>query len=400
MSDLESRLFEPEGPALPAHLYVHVPFCASKCAYCDFFSLIPEDEDLVRIVFRGIDSEVMQWSGASFPGVLDTVYFGGGTPSLVAERVASTLDFVREHLPIRTGAEITVEANPDSVSAELLASLVSSGVTRLSLGVQSFDDAVLRFLGRRHDAIGAWRAARMIERSGLLFAIDLMCGVPGQTAASWASTLDRAVQSGARHLSVYPLSVEEGTPLGVAVSTGLAEEPDPDVAADMMLQAEATLAEAGFERYEVANYAMSAGDRSAHNSAYWTGSPYIGVGPGAHGMLDGPTARAIGMAPTESSAERVRYGQACDLDEWLLGRGTEIEELTRAEARREDVMLGLRLTRGVTDELAESAGVTAVLEALGDEGLLARDAGRWRTTHKGWLLGNEVFSRVWNADTP
>jgi oxygen-independent coproporphyrinogen-3 oxidase len=206
-------------------------------------------------------------------------------------------------------------------------------------------------------------------------------------------------------VSVYPLTIEEGTPLSVAVGGGLVGEPDPDVAADMMLLAANVLGYHALGRYEVANYAEDREHESRHNTAYWTGRAYMGVGPGAHGMLDAATARAVGMLDlgTEGVA-RVRYGNAPSIDDWLVGKGDTLETLTAEEVAREDVMLGLRLTRGVPVGQVQRARLSAVLESLATNGLteLVEPPGaggpRWRTTERGWLLGNQVFERVWSGE--
>jgi oxygen-independent coproporphyrinogen-3 oxidase len=264
------------------------------------------------------------------------------------------------------------------------------------VGVQSLDDHVLGVLGRRHDAEAALRACRYVIEAGMVLSVDLICGVPGQSAASWSDTVTRAATTGAHHASVYPLSIEEGTPLAAAVSTDLLEEPDSDVAAEMMLLAEQALGYYGLARYEVANYAESETYRSVHNLAYWTGHPYMGIGPGAHGMLDVATAVAAGLVRGDvGDAARVRYGNAPGVDEWLTGHGDTLELLNAEEVAREDVMLGLRLTRGVPDGQVTGAGVTPVLEGLERDGLVEHVDGYWRTTQRGWLLGNEVFGRVW-----
>lgn len=391
------------GPSLPAHLYIHVPFCASKCAYCDFASVSGASDDIVRAVFTGIRTQVRRWAVTGLSGVLDTVYVGGGTPSRYPEEVIRVLDYAREHLAVRDGAEITIEANPDSMDFDVARACATAGVTRVSIGVQSFDDGVLRVLGRRHDSQAAWDACRAVRSAGLDLAVDLICGVPGQTITSWSETLARAVATGAHHVSVYPLSVEDGTSLQVAIGTGLLDEPDPDLAAEMMILAEATLGYHSLSRYEVANYAEGSEYESRHNTAYWSGRQYIGVGPGAHGMLDATTARVVGMLDIgDSTTERVRYGNAGDIDEWLVGHGDTSEMLTAEEVAREDVMLGMRLVRGVPWSRAHDAGLGEIMESLAADDLVelvsdavSKPGPNWRTTQRGWLLGNQVFSRIW-----
>ncbi|NTU70207.1 MAG: radical SAM family heme chaperone HemW [Coriobacteriia bacterium] len=394
-----------DGPTLPAHFYIHIPFCASKCSYCDFASVARPSEDVVRGVFSGIRSQLRRWSLASLDGVVDTVYFGGGTPSRYPEQVTRVLAYMREHISVRSGAEITVEANPDSLDAESVGVFAAAGVTRISVGAQSFDDSVLRVLGRRHDTQAAWDACRAVQDAGLDLSVDLICGVPGQSVTSWSESLARALQTGAGHASIYPLSVEEGTPLAVAIDTGLLDEPDPDMAAEMMVMAESALGYLGLSRYEVANYAEDDEHRSRHNLAYWTGRTYAGIGPAAHGMLDVETARTVGLLDFGATdVARVRYANANNTEEWLVGQGDSVETLTAAQVAREDVMLGLRLVRGVPAEQVEAAGLAGVLTALADDGLVelvnddsSRPGPHWRTTQRGWLLGNQVFSRVWLA---
>lgn len=386
------------GPRLPSHLYVHVPFCRSRCAYCDFHTAPAPPADLVAAVYGGLESELTQWAAAGLPGVVETVYVGGGTPSAWPAPTASLIHHVREMFVLHPGAEITVEANPDSLDDTVASVFAEAGVTRVSVGAQSFDDDVLRLLGRRHDADAAGRSCEAVARAGMDLSLDLICGIPGQTMGSWLESLATAAITGAKHVSVYPLSLEEGTSLALAVSAGLTPEPDPDMAADMMIAAEEALSAVELVRYEVANYAVP-GFESRHNLAYWTGGTYLGVGPAAHGMLDGVTARMLGMLDeAAASPARVRYMHAAEADRWLTGRGDRVETLSAGEAAREDVMLGLRLTKGVARADVDAAGLEGVAEDLARDGLVELAGGRWRTTRRGWLLGNEVFGRVWAGE--
>jgi oxygen-independent coproporphyrinogen III oxidase len=399
MSDSDTGLGELLCGRLPSHFYVHVPFCASKCGYCDFASVSDAPENIVRAVFTGIRTQLTRWSLTGLPGVVETVYFGGGTPTCHPGEVLRLLGHVREHFTVHLDAEITVEANPDSLTQEMVRDFGAAGVTRISVGVQSLDDRVLRILGRRHDAQSAMRACRAVIDAGVELSVDLICGVPGQSMTSWSETLERAVSTGARHMSVYPLTIEDDTPLQVAISAGLLDEPDPDMAAEMMILAEAMLGYHGLGRYEVANYAETRANESRHNTAYWTGRPYIGVGPGAHGMLDPEVARVIGLiSAQDADVTRVRYANAASIDDWLVGAGDSHELLSAGDTAREDVMLGLRLVRGVAAELVSAAGLVDVLKALAEDGLVELVDGRWRTTQRGWLLGNVVFGRVWAGE--
>jgi putative oxygen-independent coproporphyrinogen III oxidase len=395
-----------DQPSLPGHIYLHVPFCRSKCAYCDFASVEAPSSRLTIAVFRALEAEVRQWGRASLPGVVETVYVGGGTPSLYADQVARLLRRVSMELPLRDGVEVTVEANPDSIDETGLSRIVGAGANRISVGVQTLDDAELQLLGRVHSAWQAREALRIARGLFSEVSADLICGIPGQTLDSWLTTVAEVAASGVTHVSVYPLVVEEGTRLERLVSDGRLREPDPDVQAEMMLAAEGILERAGLARYEVANYARP-GSESQHNIGYWTGHQYAGIGPGAHSMYTAATARALGvLAPDGEQAiepgSRVRTWCASGPEAWLAGEGFSSEVLTSEEAAREDVMLGMRLARGVTTADVERNGLQGVFEALTSEGLVVRDgtgrSARWRTTTQGWLLGNEVFGRVWNGE--
>lgn len=395
----------------PVALYVHVPFCVSKCAYCDFYSEVGETRRASQFVDAAL-FEAGHWSHYDLLDDVPTLYIGGGTPTLLGPELVRLVEGLMEAARLRPGAEVTVETNPEVTDAALVASLIDAGVNRFSLGVQSFDDDVLRALGRCHDAEKAREATRVLRAAGVPFSIDLICGVPGQSAASWEATLNEAAACGARHVSVYPLSIEPGTPMAASVDGGSMAEPDPDTAADMMIAAEVVLAVAGMPRYEVASYAQP-GHEARHNLTYWTGGAYLGVGPHAASMLpaeafgrvadgEGWRVPAAGVEP----AARVRFTRMASLEEYLrhpLALPEPLESLSAAQAAREDVMLGLRMTRGVAASQAGSAGVTEVLADLAAQDLvtLEEDAdgtARWRTTQRGWLLGNRVYGAVWNAE--
>jgi oxygen-independent coproporphyrinogen-3 oxidase len=383
------------GPHLPAHIYIHVPFCRAKCSYCDFYSVDETSDDVIKWYVLGVHAEMESWQRSGVTGLVETVYLGGGTPTAIGGEAVRLVALAGRRFPVRPDAEITVEANPDSLGRELLESLAEVGVTRISLGVQSYIPHETAILGRVHTVEQALEAARLVNRAGLELSIDLMCGIPGQTAATWGETLEKAVSSGASHFSVYPLTLESGTPLDVAVGTGLVSPPDEDFSAELMAFAEDYLKAEGIERYETANYAR-VGHECRHNMAYWSGRTYAGLGPAAHGMLDAATAAST-LGVLEEGKVRARVGNVADLQRWESGATPTVEWLDEAQAAREDAMLGLRLTRGIDDRLASRAGVEHVLEALEERGLVAHAGGRWKTTHRGWLLGNEVFSAVWEG---
>ncbi len=396
------------GPRLPAHIYVHVPFCRVKCSYCDFYSETELDGYRIGAFIEALEAQLSQWARLGLPGVLETLYIGGGTPTMIAAGLVGIVREAMEKFPVRANPEVTVEANPDSVTPQLMEALAAGGVNRISMGVQSFVDTELAMLGRLHTVEEAVRACRAVTDAGMGLSVDLICGIPRQTMPTWLVSLEAALTTGADHISVYPLTLEEGTPLYVACDTGLAPTPNVDLTADMMIAAEERLRSAGMERYEVASYARP-GHESRHNIAYWSGRSYIGVGPAAHGMLDAETAAVVGLRKKGAregdkvpDVARVRYAERADLEAWLTGVAPEIETLTAEEVAREDIMLGLRLTRGVPTSQVEAAGLTEVLESLADRGLTERYETRpgqpyWRTTRRGWLLGNEVFGEVWNS---
>ena len=242
------------------------------------------------------------------------------------------------------------------------------------MGVQSFDDAVLETLGRVHDADMARNAIRMAQERFENISIDLMCGIPGQTMESFERSVREAVELGVKHVSVYPLAIEEGTPFGELVDAGKMSEPDDDLQADMMQRAGEILLAAGFHRYEVASYAIP-GFESRHNTAYWTGVPYLGIGRSA-----------VTMRQTSECRERMRDGEVED-------------SLDARQMAAEDLMLGMRMTRGVSDEQVRSASVLlpdvwSAFDELSNRGLVEHSGGRCIPTDAGWLLGNELYGRL------
>ncbi|MHB8761704.1 MAG: radical SAM family heme chaperone HemW [Coriobacteriia bacterium] len=389
-----------ENLTLPRHLYVHVPLCRSRCAYCGFYSAatcsspIPEQD-----VALGLIRQAEAWLRRDLPAAaLDTLYIGGGTPTVLGGGLPLLVASVARSFGLAEDAEVTVEANPDSLDARLVRMLPPAGVTRVSLGVQSFDDEELRALKRPHDAGQAKCCAGEVLSAGLELSVDLMCGIPGQTQESWERSLGCAIGLGCGHVSVYPLSLEEGTQLADQVEAGHVVLPTDEEVASMLEYAAVALASAGLARYEVASFAHS-GRESRHNTAYWTGAEYLGVGPSAHGMLSIRTAEALGVAKATNRTARVRYSVPADVCEGLESDPPlELEHLRADEVLREDAMLGMRMAVGITDELAAMAGATDALSGLEGDELVVHAEGRWTMSPSGWLLGNEVFGRIWLRD--
>lgn len=402
-------------------LYVHVPFCAQKCRYCDFASRSFAPCDLSAALDAYFEQLFARLDAFGKAGALDqirTVYVGGGTPSLAGERLVELARRIRAWC---APVEFTCEANPESLSAELAAALVKVGVTRVSLGVQTLDNTELTAIGRIHDADRALAAISTVKNAGLDVSCDLMCGLPAQTAASWKRTLDGVLAAAPHHVSVYPLTLEEGTPLYRMACRDESLEPDEDFQASCMDVARERLGAAGYHPYEVASYALD-GHECVHNIAYWTGRGYLGLGRSAAGMLDAEDFDClVGLFPdvsTRGDAYRVRLVQRDD-----TATTFDAEYLSQREAAAEDLMLACRMTRGIgPDLLVRSASLVPVdeLSAACDRALElglatwvpddiegntgcvnSKDviAGRVRArlapTHLGWLDGNVLFELFW-----
>ena len=340
-----------------------------------------------------------------------TAYLGGGTPTMLGARSLSSLVLaVCSASPVR---ELSFEANPESLTDEVLGAAAVAGATRVSIGVQSFDDRELRGLGRVHAAGLAFERVAAAVASGLDVSLDLMCGIPFQTPGSWRKSLSRAVELGVGHVSCYPLMIEPDTPLERMCEAGEVPWPSDDTEADDMEAALDVLESAGYSRYEVASYAQP-GKRCQHNIAYWTGVSYLGLGVSAASMLTLPEYEALRAvvsslpAPSDdawrfrltSSDDARAYAQARSLAEL----GFEVEQMTETEAVAEDLMLAARMTDGLPAALQARARhvfgegrVEECFSTLVDSGFLApTTCGSLVPTRKGWLLGNELYGPLWN----
>ena len=371
----------------PLALYVHWPFCVSKCPYCDFNSHVRSsiDQDEWRdALLADLEYEASLLSGRT----LTSIFFGGGTPSLMEPAtVSSIISTARKHWPAAEDLEITLEANPNSVEAARFADLAAAGVNRLSLGLQSFDDASLAFLGRAHSADEGQKALDIAQTHFPRVSFDLIYALPGETEEGWSATLDRALGKGTSHLSLYQLTIEPGTRFASMVAKRELEPLDGDAAASLYeLTAERTEA-AGIPAYEVSNHAR-AGQESRHNLTYWRYGDYAGVGPGAHGRRLGKrTVRHRKPENFLSGIRRNRHGMV------------EEERLSSTEAADEALVMGLRLSEGVdTQALADRFGKPVVAEIAVDRlvasGHLERSENRLRTTPTGRLLLDRVLSEI------
>ncbi len=398
------------GVAGVGALYLHVPFCARKCAYCDFASWATAAGSPLMDAY--VSALAAQLDEAAALGLLEgceTAYLGGGTPSLLGpEALGRLVGAVRRVAP--DVGELTCEANPDSLTDEVIAAAREAGATRLSVGVQSLADDELAELGRLHDAACARERVAAAVGSGLDVSVDLMCAIPHQTDASWAATLRGAAELGVCHVSVYPLQIEEGTPLGERWADTDPSWNDPDVQAARMEQAQAQLEGCGLRRYEVASYA-AAGKACRHNIAYWTGTPYLGLGTKASSMLNleqylrlAQVCPRLPNPPSDTARVRLTVEtshRALVAAPRLSELSFSLELLDEAQAVAEDLMLGTRLTEGLDPALVERGrellgpALDTTLEGLLSRGLLGEREGRLAPTERGWLLGNELYGELW-----
>jgi len=368
-------------------LYIHVPFCLARCAYCDFNSYAGQ-EDLFDVYVRALVREME----AAAPTRAGSVYVGGGTPTVLpVTLLAEILGAARRRFALEGDVEVSIEANPGTVDTAVLGMLRELGVNRLSLGVQSLDEDELRLLGRIHsakEAIGAYRAARQAGLENVN--LDLIYGLPGQSLAAWQASLSRALDMEPEHLSLYALSLEEGTPLAARVLRGELPVPDPDLAAEMYEWAEAACDAAGYAHYEISNWAREPRFRCRHNLATWRNEPYLGFGAGAHSWAGGR--RWWNVARPAEYVARVMAGES-PVD--------GVEEIPPALERAETTILGLRLLEeGLRLERFRErfgSGVrrhyAAELDELTALGLVELDDERLRLTRRAHLLANQVFYR-------
>lgn len=397
-------------------LYLHIPFCSQKCFYCDFSSWSTrQDDSRMKNYVKTLKLQLDEAAQLGLLAVTKTVYMGGGTPSLLGQ---GAVDLAHHTSSITHPIEFSMEANPDSLSEELLASLSAGGVTRISLGVQSFNDNELKELGRIHSADLAYDRVLAAKESGYEVSVDLMCAIPEQTESSWEYTLSRFISLGVNHVSVYPLTIEDGTALAKQTQDKDIPWNAYDVQADRMQTASKMLQAAGFERYEVASYARNQ-KSCKHNKMYWTGESYLGLGTSAASMLtafeyDALAKENASLPLRPQDATRVRlvvldFPKKIAEGVSLFSTEFDVEFLTHREAVAEDLMLHARLTEPIEPALLDESEqvfgaltLQEVFDACVQDELLERvDAAdseikaSYRPTKKGWLLGNELYGRFW-----
>ncbi len=369
----------------PLGIYIHVPFCRSKCQYCDFYSMTTREPALLKGYLQAVCAHIRETAPQADGYLVDTIYFGGGTPSYFGgDGLCAILETIRKNYRVSSSAEITVEANPDSVTEKLLRKLRKHGFNRISLGIQCDDDGILRKLGRPHTYAHAVAAVERIRKAGFRnLSVDLMYGLPGQKLDSWLSTLDNVLKLKPEHISCYGLKVEEGTPLYECKDCcNLA---DDDLQADMYLEAVKRLRQADYRQYEISNFCKK-GYASRHNLKYWNLEPYLGFGPNASSDFGGSRFSAIRDLP--------RYVQCVRDGGEVL---EDVQPIQNRERAGEYLMMRLRTAGGVDpQEYEQRYGLPfAPLEGAlaADPTLAAKTSdGRWRLTPKGFLVSNSILS--------
>ncbi len=371
----------------PLGIYIHVPFCRSKCQYCDFYSVTTKDIHILDGYLDAVCNHIKEAGPLAPDYVVDTVYFGGGTPSLFgAEGMAEILTTIRKSFDVSHTAEITFEANPDSVSDRLLKRLRNEGFNRVSLGVQCDDDEILKKIGRPHTYAQAVHAVERIRKAGFRnLSLDLMYGLPGQSLTDWEDTLTNVLSLRPEHISCYGLKVEEGTPLyEYQQYCNLA---DDDTQADMYLSAISILHDAGYRQYEISNFCRK-GNVSRHNLKYWTGGEYLGFGPNASSDFAGR-----------------RFTIIRDLQGYIAGIATggqvleDVQEIPLRERAGEYLMMRLRTVSGIDPKEYEKrfllpfGPLEAAMLRFKEQRLAQKTFdGRWHLTPKGMLLSNSIIS--------
>ena len=369
-------------------LYVHWPFCVSKCPYCDFNSHVRESVD--QEAWRDALLADLAHEARLLPGrTLTSIFFGGGTPSLMAPAtVESIVRAATRHWAPAEHLEVTLEANPNSVEAARFADLADAGINRLSIGLQSFDDRALRFLGRAHSARDGFRALEIAQKNFRRVSFDLIYALPGDTEASWSASLAQALSLGTSHLSLYQLTIEPGTRFATMVAKGEFDPLGSDEAAALYELTDGMTSAAGVPAYEISNYAR-VGQESRHNLTYWRYGDYAGVGPGAHG-------RRLGM-------RSVRHRKPENFLAAVARNGNGIAEeaaLSDVEAADEALVMGLRLREGVDAmQVAERFGLASVVDWLRVERLVAsghlkRDDSRIALTAAGKLVLDHILGEI------
>jgi oxygen-independent coproporphyrinogen III oxidase len=370
--------------SMPRSIYVHIPFCVRKCLYCDFFSTSADDLTVNKYVDALCREMIMRKDDA---GVIETVYIGGGTPSILSElNISSLMTCVGQNFRLSENAEITMEANPESLTENKAALIRELGVNRISIGFQSLNDRELALLGRPHDSKTALSSFKFARQAGFdNISIDLIYAIPGQDLSAWMETLAQAADLAPEHISAYELTPEEHTPLYGLLEKGELALCDEEEIASMYYGAKDYLADKGYEHYEISNFLLP-GRQCWHNLNYWNRGGYLGLGAGASSFTD-----------------ECRSSNICDINSYISGIDSgglpagEIFPVTAEDGLKETIFLGLRKTAGFDISLVPDDALDKMREALRDmtqQGLVTQNSGKLRLTRKGLLLCNEVIVRL------
>lgn len=370
-------------------IYIHIPFCKSRCSYCDFATGL-YNSDLAERYVKALEIDIQTTRETEHTRAVDTIYFGGGTPSMLSpSQIERLLDAVHKRFQVDPTAEVTMEVNPGSVSRSTLSEFRRVGINRASFGAQTFDDAELARLGRSHTSTDTLKTFAALRESGFdNINFDLIAGLPGQTMKGWQLNVERSLSLNPEHLSFYLLEVHSGTPLAQHIERGIQPKPDDDLAGEMYEWMLECASATGYEHYEISNLCLT-GFHSRHNTKYWTGAAYYGFGCSAH-SFDGHDCRWSNERDVSGYVELVEGGKTPVVDE---------QRLTESDRKAEAVFLGLRLMQGVdTREYQRVFGVDIRDEHLDDfrrfqeAGLIEFDGDLVRLTRAGALMSNEVFA--------
>lgn len=376
-------------------VYVHWPFCTRLCPYCDF-NIYKDKPEMADELTRAILTDLQSWREASGVRALSSLHFGGGTPSLMqSNHMAAIIEKVQNLWSPRAAMEIALEANPGDISRKSLAGWSAAGIERLSIGVQSFDDKVLQFLGRNHDSVTARNALELAVEVMPRVSADMIYGWVGQTPSHWDSELETALAYGPGHISAYQLTIEEKTAFARAERRGDARAVDTDTSADLFELAGRTLEDAGFDRYEVSNFAKTTADQSRHNKLYWQGADYVGVGPGAHGRL---TVGGQRIATVSALKPQDYFEQGASYTSPMTSR----ENMESAACAEEYLLMGLRITEGISlsrfHALSDLRLSTQAIDGLIEDGLLIQKGDRICSSNQGRLVLDAVSHALLSPD--
>lgn len=377
-------------------IYVHIPFCQSKCFYCDFNTYANIDHQIDDYI-KSLLSEISIWSKILKGSSIKSIFFGGGTPSYINQKyIEKILNSIKKNFIFNNNIEITLETNPNDVKKNKFKDLLTIGINRISMGVQSFDDYLLRMLGRRHDSKEAENSYKLLREIGFKnLSIDLMYGLPYQSITSWNKTLKKSVQLDPDHISLYSLQVEKGTPLNNKITSGEYEMPNDDNAADMYELAEKILAENKFSQYEISNWSKKSYE-CTHNIIYWKNNYYLGLGAGAHSHVNNIRFSNI-RSPKLYTNSLINNSYVKTIND-QLNFIENFEQLSYSEQISDTLMMGMRLSEGININDFEKTFGKSITSLFNDEinklsklNLIDINETHIKLSNKGRLLGNEVF---------